>query len=184
MCLTLCIRCPESLTNIAKKIVSTKYSSFNVLGVSLILLLGGLLILLDIALEPIIATFKKRKFNRTLLRNQGYTSSSHPLHSVLEWSATSILQLQRMAHEEAGYGKWDRCGGDNPVTRGDDDLALLDVENTDHPHLKKQRIPGELRRSGTGFDTLVEIQSREAHSKGVNEKDSVDCISVVPLPSS
>jgi hypothetical protein len=167
-----------------QKIVSTKYSSFNVLGIFLIIFLGGLIILLDMALEPVIATIKKRKFNRLMLRNQGYTSRNHPLHSVLEWRTTSILQPQRMAHEEAGYGKWDGCGGDNPVTRSDDDLGSLGVENIGHPILKtKQRTVGELRRSDTGFDTLVEIQSREGHKKGGGEKDSDEIISIVPIPS-
>jgi hypothetical protein len=118
-----------------------------------------------------------------MLRNQGYNRTSHPLHPVLEWSATNILQLQRLAHEEAGYGKWDGCGGDVPVTRDGKDLGLLDVEDVDHPVLKKKRNVAELRRSDTGFDTLVEVQSPQRDKKRVDEKDDLDMITVIPLPT-
>jgi hypothetical protein len=170
-----------------QKIVSAKFSSFNVLGLSLILLLGGALILLDMTLEPTIAWWKKRQYQKLMMLNQGYNPHYHPLHSVLEWSATSICQLQRLAHEKAGYGTWENCSSDNPVTRTGEDLGLLDVEDVDHPVLKFKRKQVErfgIRRTDTGLETLVEsIDERQEKKKMMEEIDFIISRAVSDPPS-
>ena len=132
------------------------YSSFNVLGISLILSLGSLIIILDSFLEPVIAWLKKRKFLKQMRNDQYHRTGSHPLGAILEWPTTSALQLQRLAHEEAGYGKWEGCDGANPVTMSGEKLGLLDVEEIERPFLKRNRQ--SIRRIDTGFDTLIEEQ--------------------------
>ncbi|KAF2003590.1 hypothetical protein P154DRAFT_486179 [Amniculicola lignicola CBS 123094] len=139
----------------SQMIVSTRYASFNVLGMSLILLLGGFIVVLDMSLEPLIAWSKKRRYQRLLESDQGYHGVEHPLYPVLEWSATSIMQLQRQAHEQALYGTWEKCDSDVPVTSKGQTLGVLDIEDVKRPVLKYKRWR-MLGRSDTGFDTLVE----------------------------
>ena len=134
--------------------MSTKYSSFNVLGISLILLLGGWIVVLDMTLEPLIAWYQKRRHRNLATRNPDCHNNNLSMHAILEWSATSTLQLQRLAHEKAGYGKWDNCDDANPVTMLGETLGLLDVEDLTHPVLKHKGW--RTNRTGTGLDTLVE----------------------------
>jgi hypothetical protein len=140
-----------------QKIVSTEYSSFNVLGISLILGLGCLIVGLDLGLEPLVAWWQRRRYNKLQQQNQFYSGekTAHPLHKVLEWSHTSMLQLQRLAHEEAGYGNWSACDGDTPVTQPGELLAGLDIRDVKHPVLKQKWRSTGARRSDTGLETLV-----------------------------
>ncbi|KAF2715314.1 hypothetical protein K504DRAFT_529505 [Pleomassaria siparia CBS 279.74] len=164
-----------------QKIVSTAFSSFNVLGMSLILVLGAWIIILDMGLEPTVAWWQRRRYKKHQLKDHFYASGSsktpHPLYSVLEWSHTSTLQLQRLAHEEAGYATWSGCDGDTPVTLPGHYLAPLSLSDVKHPVLKRQEgsdkcdtdqlsreewedimaaKPREIERTDTGLETLVE----------------------------
>lgn len=51
-----------------------------------------------------------------------------------------LLQLQRMAYDEAGFGTWERCTNITPVTAQGQTLALLDVNNPEHPRLRKASV--------------------------------------------
>jgi hypothetical protein len=159
-----------------QKIVSTRYSSFNVLGLSLILILGALIIILDMALEPCVARWATRKYTKRLssMRDEESESKTHPLYSVVEWNQTGTLQLQRLAHEEAGFGTWTQCDGDVPVTEPGQLIAGLDLRDAKHPMLTKQKVTPVsawsevvpyktwgMRRSDTGMDTLVEEGEKE-----------------------
>ena len=57
-------------------------------------------------------------------------------YTRLEWTINETLQLQRLAHEELGIGTWDGCAEDVPVTEKGQRLAVLDLENRNHPRLK------------------------------------------------
>lgn len=152
-----------------QKIVSTGFSSFNVLGISLILGLGSVIIVLDIGLEPLVAWWQRRQYTKRQMRDQSYPNgkAAHPLYSVLEWSHTSTLQLQRLAHEEAGYGSWSACDGDTPVTRPGEQLAALDLREVERPVLRKEGNNRKwlTKRSDTGLETLVEELEEEKAMK-------------------
>ncbi|KAF2730351.1 hypothetical protein EJ04DRAFT_545814 [Polyplosphaeria fusca] len=171
-----------------QKIVSTNYMSFNVLGVSLVFLLGSLIILCDTALEPTVSWFQRRRYRAHQLKTTFYPDEAHPLYAALEWSHTSTLQLQRLAHEEAGWGTWSACDGDTPVTLPGQRLGALNLGNVRHPVLKVGR-PGSaqgqeegdmmvagrawgVRRTDTGVETLVEGEG-EGY-KRVGEEDGED----------
>lgn len=104
------------------------------------------MVILDITAEPIFTWFQRRRHKRT---------NKSSLYAGLEWSATNILQLQRLAHEGAGYGKWDRCSESNPVTAAGNLLAQLDLQDAKHPILKP-KAPYEIERVDTVIDMLVE----------------------------
>ncbi|KAJ4367113.1 hypothetical protein N0V83_007643 [Neocucurbitaria cava] len=167
-----------------QKIVSTNYSSFNVLGLSLILIIGVIVVVLDMGLEPTVAWWQRRTYAKHQARDEGYPSDkiAHPLYAALEWNQTSILQLQRHAQEEAGFGEWTRCATDVPVTEPRQLLAGLDLRRIAHPLLTlKHGTPasewsgenviafkpwGGVRRSDTGLDTLVEEAAAEVEKEG------------------
>lgn len=45
------------------------------------------------------------------------------------------LQLQRLAHEELGYGIWTHAADSIPTTRRGEKLSLIDTSDPDHPRL-------------------------------------------------
>ncbi|KAF2265455.1 hypothetical protein CC78DRAFT_515110 [Lojkania enalia] len=153
-----------------QKIVSTKFSSFNILGVCLILVLGSLVVVLDWWLEPVVAWWLRRRFRKNPGKREYCDGGRevHPLYSTLEWSHMSTLQLQRLAHEAAGYGIWSSCDSDTPITLPGQRLAAMSLKDVKHPVLKRREgSPREwdailhsksfaLQRSDTGMSTLVE----------------------------
>ena len=58
----------------------------------------------------------------------------------LVWKSDGLLQLQRMAYEEVGFGTWERCTKVTPVTARGQTLALLNVNDPDHPRLRKASV--------------------------------------------
>ncbi|KAF2026090.1 hypothetical protein EK21DRAFT_103512 [Setomelanomma holmii] len=161
-----------------QKIVSNAYSSFNVLGLSLILGIGVVIIVLDTGLEPSVAWWQRRKFRkRQQLEPELGTDEkeTHPLYAAIEWSQTSILQLQRMAHDEAGYGEWSKCDKDVPVTEPGQLITSLNLSNVEYPMLRqKEETPVSDRdETDTGLETLVEDQAE-------NEKKSKEDVDEMP----
>ncbi|KAI1173299.1 hypothetical protein F4777DRAFT_558398 [Nemania sp. FL0916] len=73
-----------------QKIRSSRYGSFNVFALLFTYIVGGVIVLLSILVEPTLDLLH-RKF--------GYKS-----YQQLEWSTNEQLQLLRLAHEEAGHG--------------------------------------------------------------------------------
>jgi hypothetical protein len=67
----------------AIKTRSTAYSNFSVLGLSLPLAIGSLIILLHLSLSSIVARLQEK--------------SDKGQYRRLEWKETSVLQLQRFA---------------------------------------------------------------------------------------
>jgi hypothetical protein len=149
----------------------------------LILVIGMLIIILDMALEPCVARRATRKYTKRLssMGDEEFESKTHPLHSVIEWNQTGTLQLQRLAHEEAGFGTWSKCDNDVPVTEPDQFIAGLDLRNVKHPVLVQQKVTPisewsevvpykawGMRRSDTGMDTLVEDTNAEKEAKKVD----------------
>ncbi|KAI0528131.1 hypothetical protein F5B22DRAFT_22873 [Xylaria bambusicola] len=104
-----------------QKIRSAAYTSFSVFGLLFIFVVGVLIVLISYILEPI---------SRLLQRKWGYRTFAH-----LEWNTNATLQLQRLAHEQLGYGKWSKGTNEIPVTEAGDLLGRLDISNVDHPLL-------------------------------------------------
>jgi len=114
--------------------------SFSVLGVSIILILGGLLILTALVLDTIVG-FIRRKLDRGD-------------HKRLQWAVDETLQLQRLAFEGAGQGRW--SGGTNavPTTSGNEQLGFGVNSNKDHPRLSRNGYYSVPLADGTnGSDT-------------------------------
>ncbi|KAF2002997.1 hypothetical protein P154DRAFT_573407 [Amniculicola lignicola CBS 123094] len=103
----------------SQRIKSSRFYSFKILGLSVIIFAGGFIMLLGAWVEDILSKISSSK------RKLSYGN--------LEWSATSTLQLQRLAHEALGLGTWSHGTGDVPVTEKDETLGLLDTSNPKHP---------------------------------------------------
>ncbi|KAF2690971.1 hypothetical protein K458DRAFT_398912 [Lentithecium fluviatile CBS 122367] len=111
-----------------QKIFSGLYYSFNVLGLSIILVIGTLIITLDLTIEPLLTYIDKRR------KNPRHT------YSRLEWHANSTLQLQRLTFEELSLGTWTRCIEEVPITEEGELLGLLDISDESHPRLKRSGV--------------------------------------------
>ncbi|KAF4539272.1 uncharacterized protein LTHEOB_10436 [Lasiodiplodia theobromae] len=107
-----------------QKIRSTAYVSFSLLGLALILALGALIIVVAATLEPLVGCVQRR------------WGKARGQYARLEWTATETLQLQRLAHEELGFGgAWTGAAETVPVTAPGELLAMLDVRDLEHPRL-------------------------------------------------
>jgi hypothetical protein len=62
-------------------------------------------------------------------------SSSEDIYKALAWVTDESLQLHRLAQELAGYGDWENCTGDYPVTEYGQKLGLISIEDPSHPKL-------------------------------------------------
>ncbi|KAI8954984.1 hypothetical protein F4801DRAFT_530677 [Xylaria longipes] len=105
----------------SQKIISTSHISFSVLGLSLLLAGGLLVVSVSLSIEHI-ARFLQRY------------AKLHP-YSRLEWVSNGTLQLQRLAHEELGFGEWTGADETVPTTASHTQLARLDISDLRHPRL-------------------------------------------------
>jgi len=76
----------------SQMIVRDDYTSFSLLGIVIIILIGGSIILLNLFISPIFAALNARFFRTT--------------SDTLEWETDGLLQLQRLAYENGGIGHW------------------------------------------------------------------------------
>ncbi|KAH7337348.1 hypothetical protein BKA66DRAFT_544411 [Pyrenochaeta sp. MPI-SDFR-AT-0127] len=113
-----------------QKIRSARYNSFSILGMSIIIGVGALLVLIGSFIEPFVNLVAKIPF---LARSRRLT------YARLEWQANSILQLQRVAQESVGMGTWSRTGAAVPVTERGEVLATWDISDTKHSRLFANR---------------------------------------------
>ncbi|KAI0410049.1 hypothetical protein F4802DRAFT_543138 [Xylaria palmicola] len=106
-----------------QKMRSTAYASFSSFGLFFTLTAGLLLILVSYILEPISEWLDKRK--------------GHNKYPYLEWATNSTLQLQRLLHEEIGFGTWSEGTETIPITKPGELLGSLDITNPRHPVLRR-----------------------------------------------
>ncbi|KAI1737085.1 hypothetical protein F4680DRAFT_468324 [Xylaria scruposa] len=108
----------------SQKEKSTTYTSFSVLGLSLIILFGVVTIIISYILEPVFQWLsKKRNFRQ---------------HTHLEWVTNGALQLHRLAHdEEHSQSSWVRCDEEIPINNAENLLPSLDISDPEHPILAK-----------------------------------------------
>ena len=95
--------------------------SFSVLGLSIILAVGALVICIYLVLETIVGMIQKR-----------YKWGDH---RRLRWIMDDKIQIQRMAFEEAGMGTWENLSGNVPVTTKGDVFGSLEHVDPKHPRL-------------------------------------------------
>lgn len=105
---------------------SGQAQSFSVLAIVSIFTLGLLIICVDLGLHRLVGYVQREKDLKDYRR--------------LAWKSNGILQLQRLAHEEAGFGSWERCTKAVPVTAEGEVLAVLDVNDSEHPVLLKSLV--------------------------------------------
>ena len=115
-------------------------TSFSVLGVAIILIVGAILIPTSLILPSAVGLLRR------LSRWKQYKS--------LQWAVDSKFQLQRLAFEEAGQGQWSGGADSVPLTRRDDVLGLPERVDAKHPRLG--RLP---RHSESGTDGTPENES-------------------------
>lgn len=104
-----------------QKIINTAHTNFSVLGLSIILVVGALLLLTSVSIDLIVGYIQKRRNLKNYKR--------------LEWSMNQTFQLQRLAHEELGYGTWTHAADSIPTTQRGEKLSLIDTSVPDHPIL-------------------------------------------------
>ncbi len=92
------------------------------MGLAIILGVGGLVITLFIFIER-------------LFQWIGHVTNRKTSYRHLEWATNNTLQLQRLAHEELGFGTWHGAVKECPRTAPGDRLAVLDISDLDHPKL-------------------------------------------------
>lgn len=116
--------------------------SFSVLGVSIILILGGILILTSLVIDTLVG-FIRRTFHW-----KEYKS--------LQWTLDEKLQLQRMAYEEAGQGHWSGGADSVPVTEKGDRIGVPRPVDGKHPRLSQ--ISGRPEQIDIGADEVAETE--------------------------
>ena len=105
---------------------SGQAQNFSLLAIVLILTLGLLIICVDLGLHRLVGYVQREKDLKDYRR--------------LAWKSNGILQLQRLAYEEAGFGTWERCTKDVPVTAKGEVLTMLDVNDPKHPVLLRTLV--------------------------------------------
>ena len=98
-------------------------TSFSVLGVAIILLVGALLVITNLTLDIIIGFWRKRFQKNDYKR--------------LQWILDDKLQLQRLAYEEAGQGQWSGGTDAVPVTRMGEAFGMPHGVDPMHPRLSQ-----------------------------------------------
>ena len=94
--------------------IETNNSFFclSILGMVMVLVLGGLIILTNLLLEPLV------RFFRNWIKND------RGLYKQLEWDMTNTLQLQRLVYEGQGSGTWHGEPDVVPVTTHGDRFGI------------------------------------------------------------
>lgn len=106
----------------AQKIRSSNgTTSFSILGVSIILVLGTFLVVLNLILDTVVGLIQRKL--------------DWGDHKRLQWVIDEKLQLQRLAYEAAGQGTW--TGGANtvPVMTREDRIGIPRNADKTHPKL-------------------------------------------------
>ncbi|KAL8850033.1 MAG: hypothetical protein Q9198_011121 [Flavoplaca austrocitrina] len=98
-------------------------TSFSVLGVAVILIIGTILIITSWTLDTCVRSIRGKK------KSNQYKS--------LQWIVDEKLQLQRLAYEEAGQGHWREGASTVPLTEKDDKIGLPRNANMEHPRLSQ-----------------------------------------------
>lgn len=142
-------------------------TSFSVLGIGIILIVGILLMLLSLFLDSL----------------TGYFRSKYHKHEYkqVQWGLDGIFQLHRLAYEAAGQGTWTRGFNSIPVTKQGDLIRVPDFRvDSRHPTLlmREQR-----EDSAQPSDQIITVLSSD-QSPGGYEDQKGPFFSYAPVSSS
>ena len=98
-------------------------TSFSVLGVSIILIVGSMLITISLVLSTVMGSIRQKRHWKA--------------YKSLQWTLDDKLQLQRLAYEEAGQGHWSGGTDSVPVTRQGDKLGVPETVDYRHPRFSR-----------------------------------------------
>ena len=122
-------------------------TSFSVLGVAIILIVGAILISLSLLLSTIVCGLR-RIFH-------------YKDHKRMQYLLDEKLQLHRLAYEEAGQGYWENCSNSVPVTKERALLGVPEGVDKDHPRLTRRHndphaVAGESEEENAEESSLME----------------------------
>ena len=126
--------------------------SFSVLGVAIILIFGALLIFTNLVLETVVG-FIQRKMNTGNYKR-------------LQWTLDEKMQMQRLAYEGAGQGRWRGGASTVPVTVYGDVFGIPDHVDKNHPRLD---IRGNSLRAGSAEGDGLMESDKLGFTTGVTE---------------
>ena len=132
-------RYQENICNNTKIQSQSGTTSFSVLGVSIILIVGSVLIFTSLVLSTVLGFIRRKRHWKE--------------YKSLQWTLNNKLQLQRLAYEEAGQGQWTGGTDSVPVTRSGDKLGMPKTVDGKHPRLSKV-----WRQSGSCGDGTPEAE--------------------------
>lgn len=151
-----------------------RVENFSVLAIALIFSLGALITIINFGLDFLIGLVQSKRNAADYRR--------------LAWKTNGLLQLQRLAHEEMGYGSWERCTNETPVTRFGDMLASISVDNPKHPTLqKKTENIGPIRTSSNPSPkkepTVTQSQPLPTQSSSASTRSNPSSNTAMPVSS-
>lgn len=117
-------------------------TSFSVLGVIIILVVGSILIVTSLLQDMVVPLIRGMRGKK----NQ---------YKTLQYVVDGTWQLQRLAYEEAGQGHWSGGADAVPVTRKDDKIGLPHNVNEKHPRLSQASTVVESNTSVAEADVLT-----------------------------
>jgi hypothetical protein len=95
-----------------------------------------------------------------IIHRTNVRKSTKLIYGFAEWQASSTLQLQRIAHENLGLGRWKKTNETIPVTGAGERLGILDV--SDHKHARMIAPTTELDNLETPNSSLLSQLKDEA----------------------
>lgn len=114
--------------------MSARFSSFSVLGIALILIVGGLMLIIEATLESFLDWIQHKRPRHDYAR--------------MEWKSNEVLQLHRQVHESNYSGTWSRGIHTVPVTVADQKLNNLNISDMNHPtHVGTRDLERDWRQS-------------------------------------
>jgi hypothetical protein len=142
---------------------SPNFTSFSILGISVIFGLGGLIIIASLSLESVVGALQTR-----------YGSVKSGLKRV-RWRLDGKLQLQRMAFEEAGLGRWMGGAEQVPTTVVRGEKITLPVEWDEvHPSFCSSAEKGRSIRSGSVATLVNEVGEMGEDSRMLVKDGRID----------
>lgn len=80
------------------------------------------------------------------------------IHKRCEWNATSILQLQRLAHEAIGCGTWTRTTNETPITAPGQTLGILRIDDSLGKHPRYVNPASQLNEVAPRSSSTSEVE--------------------------
>lgn len=127
-------------------------TSFSVLGIGIILIVGTLLVLVSLFLDTLAGYFRSKFHKHNYKR--------------IQWGLDGIFQLHRLAYEAAGQGTWTGGADSIPITKQGDLIRVPDFHvDPNHPMLRMREKQEDLANLSES-DKITTAQSPDESSGG------------------